>query len=527
MPAIVRGVDPDQAREILDLGERAAIDLAKLGDQLTTRPLLKAAMETGRVHLRAAQTVARVAAGEAEAVWVERAARDTVRELAAQVRQGGGAPEDVEEDWLRLRAHLPPDERAVVDDALRCAARELPGSTSIDQWEALAQEWLGGFATDAGDDDERRPLGSAFRLLGPGEDERRARLESETERWRDLATAPPCSAPHVRFDDRDSADEVDAKLRRLAKLRTQLDDVIGYCAHAIRRTGLHLRLGFGSFRHYVEERLGLPPRAVEQRERLEDELWASPALREAKRQRVRYEKLRLLATLPEKEIAGWIARAKALTCIALRRRLEGEKERQTRASQRIGVALPRRVAVLLAAAVESVRGLFGRLLPVGTSLAILAAHFFDTWGHVLRRRKTLSQRIRERDVWCLVPGCSRPMDDAHHLELRSRGGPNDEWNLAADCKFPPPRHPRRPPRRGRPGAGRDHVAAEGEALHRDGAGLTVRRTHGETALTCSDRRWRNAPREEISRPCPSIRMRSMRPSPSSDATRCAPGRATR
>jgi hypothetical protein len=87
------------------------------------------------VQLRAAQTVSRVAVGEAEAAWVERASRDTVRGLAGAVRRDGGDPEDAEEDWLRLRAHLPPDERAVVDVALRCAARELPGSTSVEQWE--------------------------------------------------------------------------------------------------------------------------------------------------------------------------------------------------------------------------------------------------------------------------------------------------------------------------------------------------------------------------------------------------------
>jgi hypothetical protein len=125
----------DYAREVLDLGERAAKDLAKLGGQLATRPLLREAMEAGRVRLRAAQTVARVAVGEAEAAWVERASRRTVRELAEAVRRAGCGLEDEEEDWLRLRAHLPPDEPAVVDVALRCAARELPGSTSIEQWE--------------------------------------------------------------------------------------------------------------------------------------------------------------------------------------------------------------------------------------------------------------------------------------------------------------------------------------------------------------------------------------------------------
>jgi hypothetical protein len=426
----------DYAREVLDLGERAAKDLAKLGGQLATRPLLREAMEAGRVRLRAAQTVARVAVGEAEAAWVERASRRTVRELAEAVRRAGCGLEDEEEDWLRLRAHLPPDERTVVDAALRCAASELPGSTPIGQWEAVAQEWLGFFSTDADEDDDRGPLGSAFRLLGPGESARRAALEAETERWAVLPPVAPWSAPDVRFEDTDTADEIDAKLRCLAKLRKRIDEVIGYCAHAIRRSGLHLRLGFTSFRHYVEERLQLPPRAVEQRVQLEARLWESPALREARRQGVAYEKLRLLARLPEAELASWTPRARALTCVALRRRLEGEREWQMRAAHRLAVSLPRRVAVLLAAAVKSVRDLFGRLLPTGTCLAILAASFFDTWKHVLKRRMTHSQRVRERDDgFCQVPGCSHPAGQSHHVEFRSRGGSDDPTNQVGECPF--------------------------------------------------------------------------------------------
>jgi hypothetical protein len=425
----------DYAREVLDLGVRAAKDLAKLGGHLATRPLLRAGMETGRVQLRAAQTVARVAVGVAEAAWVERASVGTVRGLAAAVRRAGGAPDEPEEDWLRLRAHLPPDERTIVDAALRCAARELPGSTSIDQWEVMAQEWLGAFSTDTGEDAERWPLGSAFRIVGPGESARRATLEGETERWAFLPPIGRWSAPDVRFEDSDTADDVDAKLRRLAKLRRQIDDVIGYCAHAIRRSGMHLRLGFTSFRHYVEERLQLPPRAVEQRERLEARLWASPALREARRQGVAYEKLRLLARLPEAETASWIPRARALTCVALRRRLDGEKERQMRAADRLAVSLPRRVAVLLAAAVQSVRDVCGRLLPTGRCLAVLAAHFFGVWKHILKQRKTRSQQVRERDRFCQVPGCSHPASQSHHVEFRSRGGSDDPVNQIGQCPF--------------------------------------------------------------------------------------------
>jgi hypothetical protein len=93
---------------------------------------------------------------------------------------------------------------------------------------------------------------------------------------------------------------------------------------------VHLRCGFASFRHYVEERLGLPARAVEGRARVEERRWASAALRDAKDQGLPYEKLRLLAGLPEEEIRAWTPRAHELTCVALRRALEGEREGQTR-----------------------------------------------------------------------------------------------------------------------------------------------------------------------------------------------------
>jgi hypothetical protein len=69
----------DYAREVLDLGRRAAESLAKLGGDLGTRPLLRDALRTGRVRIRAAETVLPVAVGEAEAHWVERAAEQTVR----------------------------------------------------------------------------------------------------------------------------------------------------------------------------------------------------------------------------------------------------------------------------------------------------------------------------------------------------------------------------------------------------------------------------------------------------------------
>ncbi len=423
----------DYVREVLDLGEHAGVNLAKLGGALRERPLLKAAMEAGRVRLRAAQTVARVAVGEAEAFWVERAARQPVRELEELVRRAGGEDPEPEEDWFRLRTRLPPDERLVVDAALECAGRILPGSGRSEQWGAIAQELLGGLAEDDGAGDERH-LRSCFRPMGVHEPSL-APLSAE-DREGLLAPMGGCPAPDVSFDDADPADELDRKLRGLARLRRDTEDLLGHCAHAIRRTGLHRRLGFEGFRHYVEERLQLPPRAVEQRERLEKRLWESPALREAKRQGVSREKLRLLARLPEKEIGPLTPAARAITCVELRRRLEGERERQTRAARTLVLPLPRRLAVLLAAAVALVRERFGRLLPTGRCLAIASAHFFRVWSHMRKRAKTVSQRVRERDQgWCMAPGCSHAATDSHHVLFRSHGGGDEQDNQVAVCEF--------------------------------------------------------------------------------------------
>ncbi|WP_041453331.1 HNH endonuclease signature motif containing protein [Anaeromyxobacter dehalogenans] len=426
----------DYAREVLGIGKRAAEGLARLGTELPARPRLREALRSGRVGLRAAETVLAVATGDAEAFWVERAARQTVRELEDAVRRAGsGGPEDADEAWVTLRTQLPEAERIVVDAALEAAGRIMPGSTRSERLEALAQEYLAEFSTD-GDHDGIRPLGPELRPAPAGERSRRAALESEPERWPLLEPVEDWPAPEVRFDDGASAQEIDRTLRELAAARATLEEVIGACAYAIRRSGMHLRLGFSSFRHYVEERLRLPPRTVEQRAEHEERLARSAGLREARRQGVSYERRRILAQLPDDEIAPWIPRAKALTCVALRRAVEGERERQLRAQRKVSVPLPRRVAVLLSAAFETVRKRVGRLVPAGSCLAILGAHFLGQWDHALKGSRSRSEQVRERDLgWCQVPGCSHRAAHAHHVLFRSQGGGDEAENQVALCAF--------------------------------------------------------------------------------------------
>jgi hypothetical protein len=230
----------DYAREVLDIGETTTRKLVKLGADLPRRPLLEAALDSGRIGICAAEIILPVAAGEAEARWVERAAEVTVRQLQEEVRRARAGGPEPDEDWLRLRTQLPPLEREVVELGLEVAGHVLRGSTTLDRLEAMTMEFVGEFSTDV-ENDEARPLGPAFRRIGPGEGPRRAALEAELERWAALPVLPPAPWVDVRFDATATAQEIDAGLRKIAELRAGWDDVIGWCAH-VHRLALHREL---------------------------------------------------------------------------------------------------------------------------------------------------------------------------------------------------------------------------------------------------------------------------------------------
>jgi 5-methylcytosine-specific restriction endonuclease McrA len=313
----------DYGREALDIGERTVRNLARLGRELPRRPLLREALRSGRVRLRAAETVLSVAIGDTEAEWVDRAGRLTVRELEHQVRRARAGDDDADEPSLGFRARLRPEERLVVDEALELAGRIDPGSTRAQRLEALAQEFLAEVSM-GGDEDDAGRLEGAFRRLGPGEEPRRAALEVETERWTMLPAVLPWQAP-VGFDEHATAQEIDARLRELARLRAGWDDVIG---------------------------------------------------------------------------------------------------------------MPRRIAVLLNAAVAAVRERADRVVSTGKCLAIIAWHFIETWKGAVKPARTRSRKVRERDEGhCQVPGCSHPGAHAHHVEFRSHGGGDELENQVALCPF--------------------------------------------------------------------------------------------
>jgi hypothetical protein len=428
----------DYGREVLDLRDRTVLNLLRLSRELRNRPLLRAAVRSGEVSIRKAQVVLRAAVGDAEARWVALARDHTVRALEARVR-GATDPDAAEDAWHELRVPLSPERRAVVDEALALAGQELgPGSTRAQRLEALAQEYLGSHPVD-GDDGERPPPGGCFRALGvrPGArlDALKAQLERETARWGYLDEVERLAAVDDGLDEERAPQRIHARLRELADLWRSWDRQLGYFALVVRRSRIWSLLGFASFAHYCSERLGLAARTVEQRAALEQRLWELPPLRRAIEDGLPYEKARLLGRLEKPaEIEAWIPRAAKMTVVALRRALELEEDTQMRARRVLVVRLPSRTAALLAAAFRAVREAGDPLASPAECLARLAAHFLGVWKPARRRRSTRSQAVRARDLgWCLVPGCSRPATDAHHVLFRSLGGGDEPPNLASFC----------------------------------------------------------------------------------------------
>jgi hypothetical protein len=151
--------------------------------------------------------------------------------------------------------------------------------------------------------------------------------------------------------------------------------------------------------------------------------------------RLGYEKARLVARVADEDTVGaWIERARTTTALDLRREIEAGEERQMCARGEVGLLLPRRVRVLVDAVVRAAREAERRWLKSGEALGVAAAHFLETWEPLVPRRRTRAQRVLDRDGGrCLVPGCSRAADHAHHVAFRSAGGGDEDWNLGSLC----------------------------------------------------------------------------------------------
>jgi hypothetical protein len=424
----------DYAREVLGIAARTALKMERLARELRERPRLREAVWTGEVSARKAETVLPVARGDAERLWVERAGKETVRALQAAVEAATGSrPLEEDEPWDLLCIQVPAEGRAEVDQAMESAGKLL-GHTAPkwQRFEALCEEFHGAYGEHDGDGPDRvlrwpLPVNEWLEPL-------KEMLEKETAQWAFLDPLEAIVAPAM--DEETEAHRLDAELRRLAGERQRWDEEFGRLASVFRGLGLWREAKFASFGHYCSERLGMSGRTVEQRIALERRLVVLPELRRAMGEgRISYEQARLIAwKATDRDVSGWIERAERTSCIALRREIEAKEEAQMWARGDFDIRVPRSTADLFAAACRAARRLVGESLTAGECLVWMALHFNRTWGSAVKQRKTLSRKIRERDLgYCQVPGCSRAADQTHHVVTRAQGGGDECWNLVGLC----------------------------------------------------------------------------------------------
>ncbi|WP_242393945.1 HNH endonuclease signature motif containing protein [Anaeromyxobacter oryzisoli] len=367
----------DYARERLGIAGRTAQVMVQLARALRERPRLREAVRSGEVSARKATIILRVARGDAEAVWVERARSATARALEVAVRaadrkraesangtgvaitasgasgaiDAAGGVELEEERFDRVDLLLGPETRARLDEALALAGKLLKATSP--RWqrlEVICQEYLGAHPVDADEEAEER---SAEESRAEWLDAAREALEEETACWAALDKVEPVAAPLLGavtdgagLDDAaledaalndtdgapgwDPAERLDDQLRQLASMRERWDELVGHLTMLVLNVGLWRDMGFATFGHYCAERLGMAERTVAQRAALERRLYALPTLRQALREgRVSYEQARLVAraagaSTDEDTVQALIAHAEASTCIAFRRELEDE-----------------------------------------------------------------------------------------------------------------------------------------------------------------------------------------------------------
>ncbi len=429
----------DYAREVLGLAPTTARNKVKLARALTTRPFLRQAVRAGNVSARKALEVLPVAKGDAEKAWVLLAGTLSVRELRRAVARalgrasgetGSSAAAPDEEPWRVLSFPLRPEDRAVVAEALRLAGELLGrGAPTWMRLEAMAQEFLGSHPAEVGEDE----LGAPPWSRGiPLEDLEKA-LEIESNGWDWLEAVEPVAAPELGEMEPEA---LDARLRDLVEKRKSWDEVFGAMAWGFALKRLACKLGFADLGQYLKERLGMSRRAFEQRVWLERRMEELPQLRYSlERGEVSYEKARLVANVADFDsVNEWIRRAGRMTCAEVERSVEAARDAQVCARDRFEARMPRRVAGLLGAALRAAAETGEAPADPGRCLAVLARHFVETWGPLVKRRISLSRAIQERDGgWCKIPGCSRPSAQDHHLVFRSHGGGNGPENQVAVC----------------------------------------------------------------------------------------------
>jgi hypothetical protein len=447
----------DYSRERLGISGRELQSFAFVASRLERLPLVGRAFARGEVSWSQVRLLAAIADAESEESWLARARGRTVRELVIEIRRSSGAAvgaeleealddeSDSTEGEGRVRFSLPCPARVALlwRRAIELARRMLGWQAPV--WQAA--EAIVAEASSA------VPIDAEPTLCA---------LPTRASMPRPTRAAVPRAEERQRFARLESLDAfgLDRTMRELLALLHSIDVDLGALLRRFLDLRIHRALGFDSFDGYVRERLGISPAKARALVMVERRTRETRAFADAYRSGS-LSWVRALAILPvvddPSHAAQWVVRAGEVMVRRLQDEVEwaldmrdvhgrpaappeADAELATPdlqtcaradgelADRRVTFFAPASVAALFRAGASSlsIRG-----EPMWKGFERLLLHAIAEWEAQPRHRDPIFARDRWR---CSTPGCSRRRNlQDHHLDYRSRGGGNEQWNRTAVC----------------------------------------------------------------------------------------------
>jgi hypothetical protein len=462
----------DYSRERLGIGARELQSAAQIEAKLVELPRIAAAFERGALgwsHVRCLITVARP---ETEEEWIARSCGLTVRALDSVVKQerGRGAPdtsavsEELEsENGLidgerRSTLRIPVPRRVarswkeVVALARKVQGEECPVWRCAD---AIGAEAASGLdpetLTRAADPSWLRPRASEYPEAAPAAD------AFPWLDWSSVVEALPASVEALgsKVEGLD-AFALDERMRECVRIISRIDWQMGRLLRTFFNYRLHHLMGFRSESRYLRERIGISRRKSSYLTQLDRRGWDVPELMQAYRAgELSWARATALLRIADMDSGkAWVERANQVTVRRLIDEIDWALDQPkldsvppppdgTRLPERQTCARPandpdhRLTEEIVLSAPTSVVEVFRTVIRAyghgWSGLEKMLAHVKGEWESQAKHRDP----IFARDDWrCSVPGCtSRRNLQVHHVQFRSRGGGNQQWNRICLCSW--------------------------------------------------------------------------------------------
>ena len=402
----------DWSRERIGCGDRTVREWARVGRALAEFPCLRGAVLSGELSWTVARKLVAHATAENEEALLATVRGRTVRAVdillkAAFPREPTTSNEERVSVRVACSAEVATKWVAACELARRIAGENL---STRECAEAIAAECVSvGGSVQA----QAAQPGTRKRTPEAGDESGYRGLVWPHLSWRSASAQADVALDHLTKDlDVCSPRQLDRRFRRAIAFLQEVDLEIGRVLKQVVDRKLYRELGFESFERYVEERLDLSPRTARRLVRLaRAEHTAEPVANAFREGRITLLQAEVLLRGVSVE---WVEAAQRVTL----RRLEDELPQR-----KVEFSAPEEVAALFAA------------LEASIGLEAMLDHAIATWLQAGRTFKDYAGF--ERDGWrCTVPACSARRNlHNHHIQFRSAGGPDEDWNWTTLCAY--------------------------------------------------------------------------------------------